>query len=137
MAKVDTNYSKNLVRYLQDSPAEEEMDFLYSLIEAELAACINSKNACYIVKYAMKVNASIRRACSKFCSSHIHLMLQHQHTSRLVFALCSFSEEFRKNLLKLCEAEFVSLIQTLPGAILISLLITYSEDIKDCRLFLD
>ena len=137
MAKVDTNYSKNLVRYLQDSPALEDIEFLYSLIEADLAACINSKNACYIVKYAMKVNVTIRSSASKFCSAKIHLMLQHQHTSRLVFALCSFSQEFRKNLLKMCETQYIHLIQTLPGAILISSLITYTEDIKDCRLILD
>jgi hypothetical protein len=119
--------SKKFIRLIHGLSPAKSAPFI-QLVEQEMASLIQNENTCYIVKYFLKVSEPARLIATSICSSSLELMLEKQHTSRVVYTLCNNSADFREILLGLFRRKMLRLISSLAGAILLSLLIQNVED---------
>ena len=126
-AKKSAASSKKFIRFIHGLSPVKSAPFI-KLVEQEMANLIQNENTCYIVKYFLKVSDPARQMATSICSSSLELMLEKQHTSRVVYTLCNNSADFREILLGLFRRKMLRLISSLAGAILLSLLIQNVED---------
>ena len=126
-AKKSAASAKKFIRLIHGLSPVKSAPFI-KLVEQEMGALIQNENTCYIVKYFLKVSEPARHMATSICSSSIELMLEKQHTSRVVYTLCNNSAEFREILLGLFRSNMLRLISSLAGAILLSLLIQNVEE---------
>ena len=126
-AKKSAASSKKFIRLIHGLSPAKSAPFI-KLVEQEMANLIQNENTCYIVKYFLKVSEPARQMATSICSSSLELMLEKQHTSRVVYTLCNNSGDFREILLGLFRRKMLRLISSLAGAILLSLLIQNVED---------
>lgn len=126
-AKKSAASSKKFIRLIHGLSPAKSAPFI-KLVEQEMADLIQNENTCYIVKYFLKVSEPARLMATSICSSSLELMLEKQHTSRVVYTLCNNSAGFRDILLGLFRRKMLRLISSLAGAILLSLLIQNVED---------
>lgn len=121
--------SKNLVRFLQEIATEHESTQLVTKIEADLPACIGNENVCYVVKFLAKSVSTTQQLAVDYAYQNLDDMLSSIHSSRLLFSLCSHSQNFRNKLLTLCQKKYRYMLSSLPGAILLSLLLSKAENL--------
>lgn len=135
MAKADTAYSKRLLKEMQEMSEEEKYPYT-EIIEKNLATYIGNDNTCYLVKYLLKTNEELKTKVVNNCKHRFEEMLKSTHLCRVVYTLCNHSIEFREHLLSCYKSRLERLLSSLPGAILLSLLIVNTENLKKCDFIL-
>ncbi len=129
--------SKNLVRFLQLSVTNSELESLTGIVTKDLPMYIQNQNFCYVVKYLAKVSEQVKNATVIYAINNLENLLKEIHTSRLLFSLCDHSELFRKNLLQASKMQLATMLSSLQGAILLSLLMGKTEKISEFNFILD
>ncbi len=136
-AMASSTCSKNLVRFLQLSATNSELESLSSIVTKDLPAYIQDDNFCYVVKYLAKVSGQVTKAAVNYAIINLNELLGEIHTSRLLFSLCDHSELFRRKLLQASKMQLISMLSSLQGAILLSLLMGKTEKISEFDFILD
>lgn len=133
LAKESSICSKNLVRFLQLSSSNGDKEGIATLVEKDLSTCISNENFCNLLKYLTKVNERVREAAADFATHNLATMLAEIHSSRLLFSLCDLSESFRNGLRSKCQTQLEVMLSSLQGAILLSLLISRTDNMANFR----
>lgn len=107
------------------------------IIDADIKGYLNNENTCYVIKYLIKVSESTKKKAITLCHNKLQEMLAKQHSCRLIYTLCNHSDRFRDTILVIFKSQFSKLLSTLPGAILLSLLISNLTDISQCNFILE
>jgi hypothetical protein len=121
-SKESSDVSKSLIKYLQ-SATQEQISPYISLIVEDMSNCLKKINTCYVIKHLIKVDAKFKDRAAEACASELEDLLGYQHSCRVIYTLCNNSDLFREFLLFYFKTKLNKVIATLPGAVLLSLLI--------------
>lgn len=135
-ATTDSEFSKQLVRSLPNME-ESSMQGLIDVITSDFFRFVDNENTCYIVKLLAKKNELITKLANNLVFKSLNAMILRVHTCRLVYTLCIYSDKFREGLLIAAKSQFIHLISSVPGAILISVLVNSMKDFKKCKFIED
>ena len=132
-AMTDDDTSKDILKsleYLDDASLTTIVDELCG----KVSLYIVNVNTCFILKWLARRVPRVAEACSAYILQNLEYSLRDTHTCRLAYTLCIHYSEFREGLLARFNVKPFRLIDTLPKAVLVGLLMTHAEDLSDCQL---
>lgn len=128
-AKNSSSFSKVLVKVIQSKNDEEVQPFV-KIISSSMAEYVDNENTCYLVKFIIKNSDIAMKKALNLVVNRLDEMLTKVHTCRLVYTMCNHSLRFREMLLISYKSRLMKLLATVPGAILLSLLISNYSDLS-------
>lgn len=130
-SKESSEDSKTLIRYLTTTN-EEELSPFVKILTDNIKEFINNPNSCYVVKYITKFSDQLCLSCMKLMAVP-DILLEKEHTRKLVYTISNHYPKYREYLVKQFKLNPLKYPCTLPGAILMSLVISNSTDISSCE----
>lgn len=130
-SSLSSQNSKNLISYVGTLQEEEVAPFVEEIIK-DLKRYIEDPNTCYVIKYLIKSSDVLCNVCSKFISVPDGL-LEKEHTKKLIYTLSNHYPKFRDMLTRTFKVRPLKYVTTLPGAILLSLVMSNTPDISSCE----
>lgn len=135
-AKSSSDFSKALVKTIQ-SKSEEEISEFSKIVNSDIQGFVYNENTCYLVKCLIKMDDSTMKKAYNFVVNKLDELLTSVHTCRLIYTMCNHSERFRELLLLAFKTRMMKLLNTLSGAILLSLLICNYQDLTKFDFIMD
>lgn len=114
---------------------EQDFESLVQEISASVDVYIENVNTCFVIKSLCRRHERVALLCCGYIFNHLQACLALTHTSRLVYTLCSHCQVFRDKLLKELNRDLLSMISSMQGAILVSMLIENIPSVDQCVRF--
>ena len=132
-AMTDEEISKDILKsleYLDDA----SLDTIADELCVKISTYIVNSNTCFILKWLARKVHKVAATCSVYILENLESSLRDTNVCRMAYTLCIHFSEFRDGLLARFNANPFRLMDTIPKAVLSGLLVTHTEDLRDCRI---